>query len=513
MLPPNGIDLCILPKSRDKQAPDSTTDVTMNEIDRALVDLVARQIPIEKPQRRQLKSASSLGIAILGLVGEPELLEHWYRELVSKKDVTPLESFVSLMVLRDEVADTIDGRLDDGDFDVLNDLVKLGVPWEHDMLPKALQSDDHRFAAAMCLLEIEDFKTLKKFVETQEDVRDVVRAIGLLGAENMASVLAELRSDDDEDVKNGADAALLGVLDPAKYGRKLLAGELETGWLSDSVYVADAFQIAGSPSWLDVLGILDAAQDHEAFEFAALLGMIAACATWQAGGDPDATIDEPESEQDFMTNPRFSIAAGLVPDEELATLAFEVAAHEICMLNETGSPGISGLPLTQTDPDEDVIKTVIALLEEFDPSDDDAVARVEVVRTLCDAATWAVAEPDFIKPLEPLAQKLTGKTYPDSVRGAAQLMLSVMGHDAKVDLGTHLNALTGDIDVNALSALAVGEDVKALCAMRHLSLTAEVEGVEALANAWVHGAVSRGDAFRVALEEAILLMDEENHDA
>lgn len=485
----------------------------MTDIDRALVDFVVRQIPLEKQQLKQLKNASPLGIAILGLTADPDLLDAWYRDLVGKKEVDTLEAFVSLMVLRDEVADNIDARLERGEFAVLNDLVKLGVPWEHDALEKALEHDEFRFAAAMCLLETDDKKTVRAFIEKHEDVRDVVRAIGLLGAETMKRDLEELRGDDDESVKAVVDAALLGILEPSKYGKKLLAGEVETAWLSDSVLVADAFQVMGSSSWVDTLGILDAAGDAEAFEFAAVLGLIAAAATWQGGADPDAAIAEPESEHKFMTTQAFSVAAGLVPDEELAPLAFEVAVHEIRVVNEDGSPGITGLPLTQTDPDEATIQAVVELLEGFNPAEDDAVARVEVVRTLCDAATWAVAEPDFIKPLEPVAAALLGEQYPLAVRGAAQLMLSVLGHESKHELNEALDALTGDIDIDALAALATGEDVKALCAMRHLTLTAEVEGVEMLAHAWALGSVSRGDAFRVALEEAIHLMDEENHDA
>lgn len=485
----------------------------MNEIDSLLVDVVARQIELDKPQRRLLKDVSPFGVTILGLVADPELLEAWYKNVPNRKDIKGLEAFVALMVLRDEVSDEIDDRLSEGDFDVLNDLVRLGVPWEHDLLGKALASEEHRFAATMCLLEIDDKDTLRAFIEASEDVRDVIRAIGLLGADMMLGDLLELRNEDDDEIKNGVDAAMLGLLEPSKYGKKLLAGEVDTGWLGDSVLVADAYQVTGSPSWLDVLGVLDAAEDTEAFEFAALLGTVAAAATWQSGGDPEATLDEPEDENDFMTNPKYSVAAGLVPDEELVKLAFEVALHEIRVINEAGSPGITGLPLTQTDPDDTTMALVVELLEAFDPAGDDAVARVEVVRTLCDAATWAVAEPDLIAPLEDLVTKMTSEKYPMAVRGAAQLMLSVLGNESDLDLGFALNTLTGDINMESLTKLAKGDDIKALCAMRHLMLSAEKDGIVALADAWRTGSVTRGDAFRVAIEEAILMMDEENNAA
>lgn len=475
-------------------------------INKKILDAALQHIPLTPEDLKHMDAVNAVGLAALALAGDPATLDAWYKALLKKSKPSKVEAFISLLVERDEVGENIDHRLAKGDFQVLNDLVRLGVPWEHPELPEALKSEDACDAAVITLVEQEEYETVTEWLANHEDV-EVFRTLSLLGVPIVEFVMEQREQTDEESEERAVlDAALLGMLEPEGYGKLLLSGDLESNWTAYPRLLADVLTLCGPNSWVETLGLLEAAGDLDAFAFAGILA--AGVSSLTLGLEQGQDIVEPNTLEHFQTDKRFAVAAGIAPDEDILELVHFAVVHECRLANDQPSPGIPGLPLSSSDPAPEDLNDLIELCGDFiDEGSDDPVKRVAMVRNLMDASLWAVDEPEFVKSLENAAKQLLNAEMPTSVRGAAYQFLHTLGVAPAMpeDFNPTLAALVGDEDLQSLSKVALDEGVAAMSALRHMADLGTVESVEALLNVWTEIPILRADLLRTILFDAIEL--------
>ncbi|MFW6057849.1 MAG: hypothetical protein ACOC9W_03230, partial [Persicimonas sp.] len=301
----------------------------------------------------------------------------------------------------DEIDAEID-RLLDGDeaATVCEALARAGVAWEHPALIDLLDDDRARRAAALTATVARPDLVAQWLAECQvaEDALEVLRAAALNGAELEESfsvwgdALASLE---------GADRlaarldGLLAVLHPDAFARHALAGEANTAWLADRDVVADFLQVYGPTEWVEVLGLLEAADD-EAFELAAYLATSAAAGI----GYEEPSDDEIDRLGELLSLPHdadverwqpiasslgFGFAIAAAPDDQLGLLGAQVAAHERLSAFEIASAGIPGLPLSATHEEGLDLDATDALLDAaIDLDELHEASVVALVRTMSD---------------------------------------------------------------------------------------------------------------------------------
>jgi len=475
------------------------------DINKRILDAAIRHIPLNPADLKNLEGIDARGLAAMGVVAEATLLDAWYKALLKKAKPTRIEAFISLLVDRDEVADNIDARLERGDFRVLNDLVRLGLPWEHPRIADALKDPEACHAAAISLVEQDSPEAVMAFLEQTDDV-DIFRALSLLGGP-FAEPLMHLRDDTGEESEERAvlDASLIGMIEAEGYGRLLLNGELDSAWTAYPQLMGDVFTLCGPNSWVETLALLEAAGDLDAFSFGGIIG--AAVSSLTLGLDEEDELEEPKNFEQFQTDSRFSVAAGLAPDEEILELLFNAVVHECRLTHDQPSLGIPGLPLSSSNPSEQDVEELVSLFEEFmEDGTDDPVKRVAVVRNLMDAALWAVDEPGFVTGLVEPAQALLAKKMPLGVRAAAFQFLQTVDAAPEVpaDFNPSLKALVGNGDISALGQVARGDGIAALSALQHLLDLASVEAIEEMLNVWMDAPVLRSDVIRRLLLDALV---------
>lgn len=473
-------------------------------INQRILDQALRQIPFNHDEFGDLSGLDATGLAALAVAADAELLMAWYARLMAKGDATRLEAYISLLVDRDEVADNIDARLARGDFQVLNDLVRLGLPWEHPNMVNALGNDDTRHAAAIALVEQDTPEPVMAWMEEEVDP-EIFRAFSLLGAPFVEQLLAVREETDDESEERAIlDASLLGMVEPEGYGRLLMNGDIESDWTAYPRLMGDVFALCGPNSWVETLALLEAAGDLDAFSFAGLIG--AAVSSLTLGLEEDDEVSAPESLEEFQTDMRFAVAAGLAPDEEILDLLYHAVAHECWLTAEEPTPGVPGLPLSSSNPtEEDVAEVATQLGEYLEDGADDPVKRVAVVRNLLDATLWGLDEPDFVAPLKAEAAKLLKSKGPAAPRAAAYLFLNTVGANPELpDFKPGLKALVAEGDIAGLEQLARGEGVAALSAIQQLLDLRSTEGLQAVLNAWMDAPVLRSDSIRRLILDGLI---------
>src|SRR5690606_4882122 len=103
--------------------------------------------------------------------------------------------------------------------------------------------------------------------EDEEHAAEAARIVGLQANpqywDEVVAWFEAAESEGDELLKLKFQAALAGM-DPVRYARAVVLGEIGLDWLRDPVLVADFLQAHGVTEWLETLALLEEAANLEA---------------------------------------------------------------------------------------------------------------------------------------------------------------------------------------------------------------------------------------------------------
>jgi hypothetical protein len=459
-----------------------------------------------------------------------------------------------------EVDDYVDGQLESGESgEALDALARAGVGWWHESLARALD-DEATLGAGSVVAARGAPDALRSAIvsnEVVEEAIDLLRAAALEGADELWDQFliwrSRLEPAEDEELDDLADPrreqldridGIGAMLEPTLYARGVLVGDYETRWLDDSEAVADTLQTYGATDWLEVLGILEAVESP-ARELASTL---AVCAAHGLGDEPphedeierllDLLAEEPRPNQkespweEMATRLGFGLQIA-IGEDAFGLLLAQAAAHERLVTHGVHSPGVSGLPLSATAPDDVDHPTVERLAQEWANrlvSGDDEHRHetiVSAVRTLCDAQTWLHRFPEEF---EPLARAVADSFEPvetPAVALARRQLVDVLddrrdeAREAFDEAPTLSNAVRLVADAFApappdaaldclADAAASGEGTMAMDAGRRLAAVGSRESLERIGDLWVERApVLRAPFFRLALTDGLVEMADE----
>lgn len=487
------------------------------DADQALIAHAVKKMPLSEDI--DVSQLSDVGVAAMLCAFDPATADPWYRALVARGNPTPFEAFATLMVDRDEVGISIDRRLEDRDFSVLEDLVRLGIVWSHPAIEDALGGEYH--AAAFWLLSEVDLDAAEAWLKDAEELDAILESLtvwGMLGIEKGLDHVDAVRRALESNTSRDADRArqtldhAMAMMSPEAYARRLLRGDADDTWMRSRRLAATWLQITGPNSWLLTLGLIDAADHSQAFEFASYFAVSAATA---------AFFDESEELQklcvEVLTNPdcdwtevtrhpEFSLILSLTEDEHFERMLIEAAAHEY-LSAVSGSSGIPGLVLSggELDPD-DVAKarTVFTEIARSDFHEDQVVA---AVRMFSDLTYWIRHEPQLVEPLVDLAETWSTERFPKVVQAAARHAATAAGRYVEAheswtpDLTILSEGGSGSILTAEHAKLAGNDDVAAMIALEQLARTRS--GITDLLDLWRTGPVLRADLYRDAVYQAL----------
>lgn len=434
-----------------------------------------------------------------------------------------------------EVEERIDAMLASGEAGtVVEALARAGVAWDSEQIEELLDHDASRRAAALLLAVANPDEVADWLAECEvvEDALDVLRAAALDLSEELEEsfrdweeALADL---EDVELEKARLDGLFAVLDPNDYARRVLAGDSGIDWLGDMPAVADFLQVHGPTQWLEVLGLLEAVEDP-ALELASLLAVSAAAgAGFEEPDDEQAhqllelLAVEPgaktEAWEPIATAQGLGFAVSVAPDDDLALLCAQVAAHERLTLFDIHSPGIPGLPLSATAEQHLDVDTSRALLEGIGEMDEmNEATSVAVVRTLCDLRRLVLHDRDqFGEHAETWLEQFLDDPSA-AIRLAVRQLLVPLDHEAarreakrleKADAIEAALAFSGNsIDesavIEALEEHARLEGPLGLDCARRLAAIGSDEALAALARLWKTGSVFRVAFFRDCFFEAL----------
>lgn len=437
-----------------------------------------------------------------------------------------------------EVEAQIDALLDGGEAaTVVQALARAGVAWDHPAIAELLDHDGSRRAAAL-LMAVADPDEVGEWLddcEVVEDALEVLRAVALDVAIELDDAFADwheaLDELDDVDAEAARLDGLFAVLDPNQYARRVLAGEAGIGWLADPPAVADFLQVHGPTSWLEVLGVLEAVEDP-ALEFASLLAVSAAAGVGFDEPDDDEAREllellskapdaDTEDWEPLATRLGLGFGVAVAPDDELALLSVQVAAHERLVAFDIHSPGIPGLPLTATSQDALDVDASKALLDSIAGLDElPEAATAAVVRTLGDLRRLVLHDAERF---DELAEQWVGQFLDHgsrAVRLAARHLLVVLDHEAAERAADQLDGLK-DIEaalvvsanepaaddrplaIASLAEHAHLEGPLGLDCARRLAAIGTDDALAALARLWASETVFRAAFYRDCLFEGV----------
>ncbi len=436
----------------------------------------------------------------------------------------------------DEVEERVDAMLDGGEAQtVVEALARAGVAWDHPAIAGLLDHDGSRRAAAL-VLATADPDAVDDWLadcDVLEDALDGLRAAALCLETDLDTAFAEwaqaLEDLDDVGAERARLDGLYAVLDPEEYARRVLAGDSGIGWLADPPVVADFLQVHGPTSWLDVLAVLEAVEDP-GVEFVSLL---AASAAAGVGYDepseaearqllelltvePGAAVDKWEP---LATHLGLGFGVAVAPDDELALLAVQVAAHERLLAFDFASPGVPGLPLSATAEDALDLDASGAMLDSIaELGELPEASTAAVVRTLCDLRRLLDHDPErFADHAEAWVSAFLDSRS-RAVRLSARQLVVVLDREAAEREADRLDGIS-DIEAalavnthSELSAHAVAslqeharlEGPLGLECARRLALIGTDEALAALAGLWASATVFRAAFYRDCLEEGVV---------
>lgn len=474
-------------------------------------------------------------LAQLALEGDTKILGQWYawRKPDGIDALSPAERLLYMQVERDEVERAIDRALEAGGArgarakvnsptaaldrmlseSVAQDLARLYIPWSNPALVSMLDGRPNARGAAAWLLAWADDDALVEWLEACEDEQhalEAARMAGLLGNtlywDAIVAWCELAESEGDEQVKAGFHAAL-ACMDPVRYARGVVLGEMEADWILDSPLVADFLQTHGMTDWLETLALFEEAavgegvaddgegdsDSRKAFEFAALVALGASAGVQEESGADGEQLfrwlevarneSAAHAAEKLSASGSFGFQIALGEDDDLVVLLCEAAIHERLLELGEGSPGISGLPLSATDLEWVDLESARALFAAFEGAkQDDAVvgeALVALVHTLVDLRGWSVREPAEFSDLVDQAVAQFADSSNTAVRKACE-------------------RLKGDVDVvvEDLKAQSVREDIVGLDSLRQLLVRGDIETLFEL---WLEGPLTRTAAVWGAL--------------
>lgn len=434
-----------------------------------------------------------------------------------------------------EVEARIDQMLETGEAaTVVEALARAGVAWDSDEIESLLDHDGSRRAAALLLAVANPDEVADWLAECEvvEDALEVLRAAAL----DLSEALEESFRDweqaldelEDVDLEKARLDGLSAVLNPNDYARRVLAGDSGIDWLSDMPAVADFLQVHGPTQWLEVLGMLEAVEDP-ALELASLLAVSAAAGTGFEEPDDEEARQllellsvEPgaksEEWEPIATGLGLGFAVAVAPDEDLALLCAQVAAHERLTLFDIHSTGIPGLPLTATTAQHIDLDASRALLERIGEMQETSEATtVAVVRTLCDLRRLVLHDQKrFAAHAESWLEQFLDDDAA-AIRLAVRQLLVPLDHEAARREATRLqktdaieaalafsgNSLDEELVIAALEEHARLEGPLGLDCARRLAVIGTDAALAALARLWKSGSVFRVAFFRDCFFEAV----------
>jgi hypothetical protein len=417
-------------------------------------------------------------------------------------DLTPLGRLAFAAAEEEALDDALDAALDTPKtaHNAIAALARAGSAWSHDALTAALGKDASRFAAARVLALAGDLEPVEShYFETERALsthREMLRALGPAFAEDFDLL------DDFSDALDGVhgtsprvDAlvdATRAARDPVRFVRDALMGDAQVDWLTDDVLAADVLADSGS-TWLETLAILSLSEAREARAFASLLavvGVLADPGELEVDLDAHARLyDALDGEPDAWA-PLASELGLLAPlalgDEDTTRLLVGAALYER-FASRGEAPAIAGLPLSATFPEGLDLGAARDLLSGGAPEAESVAA---VVRTLCDARGWLVADRPRVESLVPAIKKL--RDHPEqAVALAARRALHVVNPSdaAEPEVAS---------ERGWLAETARGEGLAGAWAAAQLAVSGDLEEV---ANLWAEGPIARAELYAALFEE------------
>jgi hypothetical protein len=414
-------------------------------------------------------------------------------------------------------------------------------------------SDEDVAAAALTLArgEVQELSGALEETAVIDDVLGALRAAGLEGRSELGEMILFVRidledlaaeADDADDVEGWIDRldGVAALLDSELYGRGLLAGDYEDGWLDVPGSVADFLQARGPSDWLEVLGLLELGYDPQTADPDTPFALGARLAVSAAAGigstppedhevdgllelltvDPEADEEDGDDGQEWesvATELGFGLQLALGGDAFALPLV-QAAAHERLVTWGVHSPGVPGLPLSTTTEEELDTDPVFWLMGEAagQPVESwNTETRVTVVRTLTDARTWArKGREDLAAQLvdmfidvddpavEVAARRLKAEIDPDFAEAMPERKADLLSAADTLSVGVRPEAPDGILD--RLESIAESEGPLGMEAIRLLAENGSAAAQRRLGDLWTQTAPALRSAFvRQALVESL----------
>ncbi len=308
---------------------------------------------------------------------------------VESSSPTRLQRMALIAQDDEKTGDWVDAQLDAGNFEILDDVVRLGIGWDHDRLVDALDSD-HGYAAAWLLSDADPDRLVDWVVECDSGkaILSALRAPACLGDPQFFELVLDIYSDIDDAKIERVLGGYLACMDPVRCAREMLGGVIDAGWLRSRNSMADFVYATGLNTWTPTLAYFDVADQSNPFELAAMLAVCAGTALVASDEETVAPIEnyyrEGEDPRVISSRPEFGMVAALDDEDALVELLTDVSAFEASLALELETPGVHGLPLLGG-LDSDALEAALDLLDEAigaEQSSDEQM--VQTVQTLVD---------------------------------------------------------------------------------------------------------------------------------
>lgn len=282
----------------------------------------------------------------------------------------------------------IDARLADERAPLAVDaLVRADIDWYHPRLFELLDDQKARFGAAWLLARSapDELRDQLYEVDDADHLLEICRAVSLSGDSGWFPTLLGLRRDLEPELSDRQRQALdaaVATIEPHRFARALLHGDVETEWLGDDRLVADFLSRRGTSPWVDALAIFRETRDREAFDLAALFA-VTTVLTDPFEDLPDDGLDPLDARQWVDDTPqRVAFHLGICEDDELAIHLVASTLHQSLIERGIQPPPLPGLPLSGPPPTADELDEALQRLRTF--SVDNTQQRVALIRSLTD---------------------------------------------------------------------------------------------------------------------------------